>query len=127
MPRGASLVISCATLPGQPNPQPLSSVVGGPTATETPIEEELSKLLVGSTAAESPITEDLNKRPVGPTVPATVDHALTTGDAVGTVTGVVSPTWTALESLGGILSVPALENLVKAIDELAKVCAVTPL
>jgi hypothetical protein len=113
MPRGVALVILYSTPAGQSNLHPLPNLVSGPTATELPL-------------AEGP-TEDLNKLLAGPTVPATVHHVLTTGDAVGTITGVVSTTWTALESLGSILSLPALENLVKAIDELAKVRTVIPL
>jgi hypothetical protein len=107
MPRDAVLVISCATLPGQSNLQ-LPQVIDKPTA-------------------EPPVREDVNKQLVGPAVPATVDRALSTVDVVESVQGVVSTAWVSLEPLSGLLNIPALGNLVKAIDELAKVCTIISL
>jgi hypothetical protein len=102
MPSGATLVISCTTLPPQSNPQPPPHIA------------------VDYVEAVPSIPEDLNMQLVSPAIPATIDRALSTDKSVAHF---ASATLAVLKPLGGILSSPALENLTKAIDELAKVCA----
>lgn len=75
-------------------------------------------------ATEAPATEVADAQLDGPTVPAAIEPILSVGDVIGTTGGKTSATWTALEPLHGLLNVPALTNLVNAVDELAKVFAV---